>query len=164
MVQTEFGGPVTYIRQKGYFDWADLLKSIRGWLKDEFYNVEETKHKHKPNEQEVEMSGFRKLNEYVKYYFDIKIRTENVAIVELIKDGKTVKTQEGNVCIELSARMELDWQRRFGGSEFLQSLQNFYHKYIIKQKIEQVWMGHLESKFGQFANFIKDKLQQEATP
>src|SRR3989344_221844 len=124
MVQTEFGGPVTYIRQKGYFDWADLLKSIRGWLKDEFYNVEETKHKHKPNEQEVEMSGFRKLNEYVKYYFDIKIRTENVAIVELIKDGKTVKTQEGNVWIELSARMELDWQRRFGGSEFLQSLQN----------------------------------------
>ena len=93
MVQTEFGGPVTYIRQKGYFDWADLLKSIRGWLKDEFYNVEETKHKHKPNEQEVEMSGFRKLNEYVKYYFDIKIRTENVAIVELIKDGSYGKIE-----------------------------------------------------------------------
>ncbi len=163
MVQTEFGGPVTYIRHKGYYNWADLLKKTRGWFKEEFYNFEETKHKHEPNKQEVEMTAFRKLNEYVRYIFEVKIRTENVATVELVKDGQTIKTQEGMIWIEIKAKMELDWQKRFGGSEFLQSLQDFYHKYIIKQRIEQVWMSHLERKFGQLANYIKELLQQEAT-
>jgi len=157
-VQTEFGTPTANIKSKGFFIWKDVLATIKDWLDSEYYDFLETKHKYKPDEREVEIVGERKLNEYVKYKINIALLAQGLKDVEVIKEGKKITMQEGRIKIEVTGNMTLDWQKRFGGNAFLQAVQDFYHKYIIKQKIETEWLDHLLFKIFKLTKVLNEKL------
>lgn len=157
-VQTEFNTPLTMIRTKGFFVWKDLLTTVKGWFDSEYYDFLETKHKYKPEERDVEVVGERKLNDYVKYKIGVSMSVAGLKDVELIREGKKVNVQEGRVTVQISGTMILDWQKRFGGSTFLQAIQDFYHKYIIKQKIESEWFDHLFFKISQLSRTVNKAL------
>lgn len=157
-VQTEFNTPLTVIKSKGYFVWKDLLMNVKKWYESEYYDFAETKHKYKPEEREVEVSGDRKLNEYVKYRIKVAMGVSGLKDVELIKEGKKINVQEGRVTVHISGTMFLDWQSRFKGNKFLQAIQDFYHKYIIKQKIESEWLDHLGFKMYQLSKMVNQTL------
>ncbi len=157
-VQTEFNLPLTVIKSKGYFIWKDLLMNIKKWFESEYYLFGETKHKYKPDEREVDVIGDRKLNEYVRYKIAVGIKVMGLKDVELIKDGKKITMQEGRVNINIAGTMLLDWQARFKGNKFLQAVQDFYHKYVIKQKIESEWLDHLGFKIYQLTKSINASL------
>jgi len=162
MAELEKKTGVTNIKHKGYIDMASMNRAIRGWFLSEYYRFIESKHKYKAAEREIEMTASRKLNEYVKYKIDVRIRAWDLRDVEIIQNGQKIKTQEGKVSIDIVGTMELDWMKRFGGNRFLQALQDFYHKFIIKREIGIVWIDHLDKKIAALRTVIQQQLGFEA--
>lgn len=158
----EFESPYLIYRHNGFFNFSKLIKMIRSWFLSEFYLFFETKHKYKPEESEVEVYGKRKLNEYVQYIIYVELKAEDVQEVEIIKEGKKIKTQQGRLKVFVHGTMNLDWQKRFAGSKVLQYIQDFYHRYIIKQKIEDVWIDHMMMKMVALKLKIQEALESEA--
>jgi len=158
--KTKFPLESLKIKYNGLFDFGELINFLRSWMKNEYYIFVESKHKYRPDEKEVEMIGFRKLDEYVKYTISILVLAEDVKDVEIIKEGKKLNTNEGKVIITFNGVMDLDWQKQFQG-RFWVFLQDFYHKYIIKNKIENEWLDPFEKDLFRFRNDVKAKFFED---
>jgi len=162
-----FPQPVTFIKHRGFFNYSELLQAIRKWYIDDDYdmlNIPMYKQKFPSAtgvEHEFKMHGEKKVTEYVKFHMVIFVRVYDLRDVEIIRDGKKVKLQEGKVQVEVSPVLDLDWQKRFGGSKFLQALEEFYRKYIIKYTIVDYWEDVVLLKAAQLSKVIKESLGQE---
>jgi len=131
--------PISYIKHQGLFDFNKILREIHAYATANRYNFFEKKHKHRPNEREVEILFDRKVNEYIKYSINILIRAWDVKDVTVAQDGKERKLNQGRIAIEVQATLTLDYGKRFGGSEFLQKMQDMMHRTVMKKTIEDVW-------------------------
>ena len=162
MVVTEFDVSEIALRRKGIFDMEGMLEAIKEWLEEQHYYYFEPKHWRKPDEIVIEIYGTLKTNEYVKYRIDLLIRGWELKEVEVVREGKKEKMVDGRIAIDINGTMTLDWQKRFKGSKFLQAAQDFYHRYIIKRTIYDVWLHHLHLKVLELGHFLQDKLEFEA--
>ena len=78
------------LRYKGVFDFDGLYKMMHAWLISKRYEFHETKYKDKVstpfgNEIEVEWTGEKKINEFVKQKIVIEFHLWDFAEVEVIK-------------------------------------------------------------------------------
>ncbi len=160
------GMPMTFVKHRGLFSYAELINIIRNWFRDYDYKFHEPKHQWKvpPEgvEIEIKIKGDRNVNEYVKYHIEIFLRVYDMKDVEVVKEGQKVKMQDGKVTVEITGKLELDWQNRFGGNKFLQGLQDFLHQFIIKQDIGDHWEDDLLYKLMDLTKVIRSTLGQEA--
>lgn len=163
---TKISTPSINIKHKGIFDLSDVLQGIKKWFEGDEFKVHYPKHKLKQPvggwEHEMEIYGERKMNEYVKFKITLFIRLYDIKDIEVIKDGKKVQTNSGRITVDISGEIELDYENRFGGSKFLQALQDFYHKYIIKQDIGDYWEDEIMLRIVNLGKFIRETCQQEA--
>ncbi|MEM4282158.1 MAG: hypothetical protein QXU88_00735, partial [Candidatus Woesearchaeota archaeon] len=154
--------PVSIIRYAGLFQKEKLLRTVRGWLLSERYLFSEPKHKYSSSPTgatlEVRFEGDRKVTSYVRFKIVVDILINEMKDVQVVKDGIQTVLQEGKILIETKGTLELDWQNRFGGSKFLQGLHDFYLKYIIKKKIDEVWWGALYSKIFKLNSVIREAI------
>lgn len=167
----EYDLPVTLVKHRGFFDFFVLLQSIRKWfVDDDFDTFNIPLHLQKfPGitgvEHLIKIHGEKKITEYVKFHIDVQIRVVNMREVEIIREGKKFKTQDGSLDIEIVPKLELDWQKRFSGPKpwkgFLEALDVFYRKYIIKYKISDYWEDMILMKSTQLARVIKETIGQE---
>jgi len=163
--------PCTYIKHRGFFNYAELLQKVRQWFIDddfEVLNVPIYKQKFPAPtgvEHELTMHGEKTVTEYVKYHIDVMIRAMNMRDIEIIHEGKKMKMQEAQLQIEIIPVIEFDWQKRFQGpapwKNFLKALDEFYRKHIIKYKIDDYWEDMVLLKASQLARVIKETLGEE---
>ena len=151
-----------FIKHKGYFSFSKLMQDIKEWYDDNYYEFHVTKHKHKASEEEIGCHGERKVTGYIKFKIAIDMRVWEFKEVEVVQDGKTVKKNYGRVALTVTPGYTLDYEKRFGGSKFLQALQDFYHNYIIKRKIEDYWEDEMYMQMGSLVQVIKTGLEYEA--
>lgn len=160
------GMPLTFVKHRGLFSYAEFINGIRNWFRENNYEFHEPKHQWKAPpegvEVEIRINGNRKVNEYVKYHINMFLKIYDMKDVEVVKDGQKVKMQDGKVTVEISGKLELDWQNRFGGNKFLQGLQDFLHQFIIKQDIGDHWEDDLLFKLMDLTRAIRTVLGQEA--
>lgn len=135
--------PKTSIKHKGLFDRSKLIKTIQDWFGKHKYDFHAPKYKYRPDEIELEFKGERKINPYVRFRMLVVVKGFEIKNVEVVKDGEKKKMQQGRLNVEISPEYDLDYKKRFGGNKFLQALQDFFHKYIIKRTIEEVWEDQL---------------------
>jgi len=158
--------PTSFVKYRGMFNYSEVLQTVRKWFEEQNYSFEEPKHQWKAPaegiEVEIKIKGVRKVNEYVLYWIDIFFRVYDMKDVEVVKDGQKVKMQEGKVTVEIGGKLELDWQNRFSGNKFLQSVQDFLHKFIIKQDIGDRWEDDLLIKIMNLTKTIRTVLGHEA--
>lgn len=166
--EIKFGqaGFVPTIKFSGIFDMQNFMKTLRSWIVNQGFEFHEKGLKYKvPSpagaEQEFAWWGWRKVNDYVKYHIDIFFHFWEVHDVEVVKDGKKQKLQSAKVQIEMTARYELDWSNRFGGSRFLQALADFYDKYIVRKDIETVYEDKLYYRLYRLHQLAKEYLEFE---
>ena len=162
------GGPVppAVIKYRGIFDFEGLLKLIYDWMIHQDYEVHETKYKHKiPDprgaEQELTLRGWRNVNDYVKFWLDIDIHTYDQKDVDVIKEGVKRQMVQAKIKILFNPEVELDYTNRFGGSAFLRVLQDFYHKYVIREDIQNYWEDELYYRTYKLHRLIKEFLDME---
>lgn len=153
----KLGSSVAKIRFRGLYDWEGLFRLIRGWFEAREYDFFENRYKHKAkppgSELEINFTAYREINDYarnvIKMYFHIWDAEE----VEVVRDGKKKKMWNARMLIDFTAYVELDYDSHWEHSPFLRILRNFYHKYIIKHEIDDVWTDKLWYKV--------NELQQE---
>lgn len=162
MAKKDVSFPVIFIKHKGYFSFSKLMQDIKKWYEDNHYEFHVTKHKHKSSEEEIGCYGARKVTGYIMFKLEIDMRIWEFKEVEVVQDGKTVKKNYGRVAINFKPGYSLDYENRFGGSKWLQALQNFYHNYIVKRRIEDYWEDELFMQAGGLMSVIKSDLEYEA--
>tara|TARA_Y100000310_G_C20517680_1_gene732025 strand:- start:452 stop:985 length:534 start_codon:yes stop_codon:yes gene_type:complete len=140
--------PVALIRLDGIFDFKGLYEVMHSWFVDRGYFFEETLYKHKvPSpagaEQTIEWSGWKKVNEYIKYWIEVHIKIRDMKQLEVVKEGEKRILTKGRLRIEFDAHVEADYANRFNGSKFLQKLQDIYLKYIIKSDLDFIYTDQL---------------------
>ena len=151
----------TNIKHKGLCNISELLDAIKDFIESHKYDFQAPKHKHKGDEMEIEYTGELKANDYVKFKLKVEIKVFEYKKLEIIKQGKKQTTDQARIEITVNAEYELDFAKRFRGSKFLQKLQDFYHKYVLKTTIEEVWEGILAVHYSQLVAVIKEKLGHE---
>lgn len=165
--KTTYDIPVMMTKYHGNFDLNSLLSKTKKWLEDANLDFDEPKYKHKMTdtgaEIELEWECTRKVNYYVKEYVNVYMKLWDVKDVEVTVDGKKTAIQNGRVLIDVKGKVELDWQKRFGGSAFLQELQDILHKYILNKTIGGKWVDRLYEKVYNFNRYIR-KLLETGSP
>ena len=155
--------PVIYLKHRGLFNHSQLVKGIQQWLVDNNYKFHAPKYKLKASEAEYEIEGERDVTEYVRFRIMLHIWARDITDVEIVKDGEKKKMQDGYIQMEITGTLEMDYNARFGGNKFMQWLQDFYHDYIIKQTIGDVWEDDLFLKLNQLTGAIKSILGTEVS-
>lgn len=157
--------PKMVIRYSGTFDVGKLLSSTRGWLLEQNYEFAEPAYKHKYGDQgqdiEIEWEADRKVNYYVKEYIRVVMIMNSIKDVEISTEGKKQKMQQGRILVEVEGKVHLDYQKRFEGNKFLQGLQDFLHKYILRKTIFIKWYDRLYTKIFNLVRFIREQLGSE---
>lgn len=154
------------IKYRGIFDCEGLFRKIYDWLLHQDYEVYEKKYKHKvPDprgaEDEITLSGWRRVNGYVKFKLDVDFHLWDMKYVDVIRNGIKKKLVQARIKILLHPTVELDYSNRFSGNKFLVGLQDFYNKYIIRGDIQNVWEDELWYRTLKLHRVIKDFLDME---
>ena len=117
----EFELPKLQIRWSGAFEFQELLNESRSYLKKRAFFVREPTYKHKGGGEgkdvELEIAAARRESGYVKESLTILIRITNMKDIEMVKEGEKKKMQQGIILLEISGKIELDYEDRFGGSK-----------------------------------------------
>lgn len=154
--------PDIFIKHRGNFDFDKVCQDIKSWCDNEGYEFHATKHKHKKGEEELKFRGERNITGYIKFYIHLLIRIREMKDVEVIKDGNKVKMQNGLIAFNITPAYKLDYENRFGKNKWLIAIQDFYHKYIIKRKLEDYWEDELFIQASDLIRVIKASLEYEA--
>jgi hypothetical protein len=154
------------LKYRGIFDFEGMLKLVYDWLIHEDYEVHERKYKHKiPDprgaEQEITIAGWRRVNGYVKFHVEVDIHTYDQKDVDVIKEGVKKRLVQARIKMTFTPTVELDYTKRFAGNSFLQTLQDFYHKYIIRQEIQNYWEDELYYRTYKLHRLVKEWLDME---
>lgn len=155
--------PTMYFKYRGTFDQKKLMQGIQQWYIDNNYKFHAAKYKIKASEAEYEANGEHEITEFVKFWVGIHMWIRDLVDVEVIQEGEKKKMQEGYINLDINGKMEYDYTGRFGGSKFMQWLYNFYHKYVIRQTIKDVWEDDVILKMQELEARVKDLIGVEVS-
>ncbi|MBI2045098.1 hypothetical protein HYT23_03500 [Candidatus Pacearchaeota archaeon] len=160
--ETVFSSKIRYV---GVLNFKDFYRFCYDWLSEETeLMLVENKYEEKIDGDikniEVEWTGARKITDYFKYKVKVKFRVLGLKKVEVIRDGKKEKTNEGSVEVKASGDLVRDYQGKFelgAGRKFLRGI---YDKWVIPSRIEE-YQGKLVGKINEFLNQAKAWLDLE---
>ncbi len=155
--------PTMYLKHRGMFDHQKLVHGIQDWFVDNGYKFHAPKYKVKASEAEYDIECEREISEYVMYKIGIHMWIYDLKDVDVVQDGEKKKMNEGYLNLDVTGRIEFDWSKRFGGSKFMQWLQDIYHKYVLKQTISDVYEDDLILKMQELVATIKGLLGIEVS-
>jgi hypothetical protein len=157
--------PMLQIRWVGMFDFDELMKVVRGFLKDRTFFVREPKYKQKGSknnrEVEFEIAATRRDSGYVKQSISVFLLITDYKDVDVIENNEKKTKQHGGIVIEINGTLTIDANDRFSGSDFMQKLHDFYIKKVIKQEIEEKWETQLYTTMFKYSRAIKKALGAE---
>ena len=135
----KFDVPIGTIRFHGVVDLQGLWQTMRNWLTQHQYIFFEKAFKVKAYpeglKKELEWTASKEIDEYYKYTINIFMVAFNIMDVEVVHGGEKKKLTSCRLLIEINGVVELDPNERFKKTKLLQSLQDWYHKHVIKRDI-----------------------------
>ncbi len=133
------------IDYEGLFDAKAFYKFLDKFFKDYGYDKNEV-----VNEEKVHKTGKdillklepnRTVSDYAKNFIQIKISIKNVKEVEITKDNKKVKMNEGKVSIQMASYLKTDIEGRWEQKPLFVFLRTLIDKFVYK-----VYLGHFEKE------------------
>lgn len=154
-----------YIKKKGIIDLEQLYADIWRWFEQHAYEIHETDFKAKTptpigSEEEIHLAGFRKEDDFQKWWIRLLITIWDSVPVEVIKNGKPKKMHKCRLRVKFDCYMELDYEKKFDKSKILLSLRDFYINTIIRRKI-QTEGDKFEYEFHELHDLIKKNLEMD---
>ena len=155
------------LRYSGLFDFDGLYSMMAQYLKVNRYWFHEYKYKHKvPSplgaEQEIFWRGEKKVNEYIHYSIFLDFHLWEMTEVEVVQKGVKKTLTSAKMQINIIGFMDIDWEKRYEQSVFLQALKDFYNKYVLKRELESIYWDTLHYRCQKFLNVIKEYLDMQA--
>jgi len=150
------------LKQKGYWDYAELYNFCFNWLKDEGYKIKEKEYTEKVSGAGKEIVLKWEASKGITDYFNNIIVAEwhifGMKDAEIEQDGKKVSTNKGEVEIIIKATLERDYENRWEDKPFWKFLRGIYEKYVIRTTVDQ-YEDDLEDKVKEYIRNIKAFLQ-----
>ena len=149
---SEMGTHTVYVQYKGIMDMQGLYEAIADFLRQKkfkFYERQQRLRKPGPFGSEILYSfqAKRKIEEYYQWIVDINIETFDMHDIEVVaKDGTKKKMTKGRIWVQLSGKVETDYEKIWEKSAFLAYLKSFYNKYVIRKRMESYWWDELYYK------------------
>jgi len=159
------GAPNQKILFKGIFDFDELYRVMHDWFMFRGYTLHETKYKLKAKdtgkEKEIQWQAWRKVNDILKSWFKIHIQVWNIEPIEVVKDGEKKILTKARLMIFVNGEVEIDYDDRFEGSKFKQTLRDFLVSFVIKGKIDSVWGDKVQFMQYKLLDVIKQTLDMQ---
>ncbi len=130
------------IKYNGIIDFASFYKFCYDWLTEEVQlDVVEGKYAEKISGDskniDIEWVGSRKMTDYFK--FDVKINFQVIGLtkLEIVQEGKKIKTNKGSVEVKIKGVIIRDYQGKFETNATRKFFRSIYEKWVIPSRIEQ---------------------------
>lgn len=123
------------VRYEGLFDFDYFYKEAVAWIKRHGYTFDETIHKFKPPELELNWKNERKDTGYRRTDLGVYIHIWQYKEVVVKVKGKEKKMVNGRIMIMLNSKMVLDYNNIYEKNPFLKTMRNFLHRFILFYKI-----------------------------
>jgi hypothetical protein len=153
------------VKYGGIFSFPDFYKFTYDWLKDETgLLISEDKYKEKlsgdEKKIEIEWTGWRDLTDYFRFQAEVNFRITGMKNVEIVQDGKKIKTNKGEVEITINGFLMRDYKSKFEKSAIHKFLRAIYEKSVIAARVEQFEEKIIE-ECGEFLAQVKSYLDLE---
>jgi hypothetical protein len=124
------------ISYKGLFSVKELYRMIDFWFMEKGY----TKHELRVDE-DVSENGkkiymckdpYRKISDYIKYVIRTEIECDNVIEVDVEKDGRTVRMNQGECAIFITGYLTTDYEKKWEKNALFYFIRGLFDKYVWK--------------------------------
>ena len=154
------------IQSTGFFSFSDFYKFCYDWLIEEteleIFSEDKYKEKLKGDAKDIEIkwTGEREVTDYFKFRVEVKFDITGLREVEVTKNGKKVKINQGRVKVEVKGILVRDYKGKFETGAFQKFMRSIYEKWIIPSRIEQ-FETKLAEDCNEFLNQAKAYLDLE---
>jgi len=127
----------------GVFSFTDFYEFCYNWIMSE---IEPQEFDEKAYSEKIIGDGkniditwefSKKLTDYFKFNGKIVFKTIMMKKVELNQNGRTVKTNQGEISVVAKGILVKDYQDKFEGSAMLKMWRAVYEKWIIASRVDQ---------------------------
>ena len=150
---------------KGPFEFNALIRLIQAFFKERGWDLKHDKDYEmntKTGKQiEWQINPWKRITDYVNYIPKIRILVEDMVKVEVIKDKKKVKVDNGRLIMTIDGFIVFDYFHKWDQHPFLMFLRTLWDRFIYKaytERFEQrlVYdMHHLYDRIEKFLNVYK---------
>lgn len=156
------------IKHNGIFDFKGILDAIPGWLSQHGYDYVQKGHSQKAKPSGGYFEGnwvaTKEVTEYVRFNISVDIWLRDLKDIAIEKDGKTIKSNKGNIEITFNSSMDKDYKstftnRKYEETNFLKLIREFYEKYVIKSRLSS-YEDKIEAETQDFIEYIKRYLHK----
>ena len=120
----------------GLFDLNGLFKTIEAWLKERGMEkrVDKEQELSTPTGKFIEwiIAPWKKISDYNRIFFKIRMMVYDLKKVEAVKDNQTVKLGHGKVLMYFDAYIEHDYEHRWDKTPMLIFLRTLFDKFMYK--------------------------------
>jgi hypothetical protein len=149
----------------GPFDLNDLVTMMQRFMIERGFDRKVAKDfeldTKNGKEVEWELHNWKKISDYSKFIFKIRMLVKNYAKVEAEKDKKKIKIGSGHIMIYFDGLMELDYFNKWDARPFLMFFRALFDKFVYKvytERFEQRLtydMTHLINEVEKFFNIYR---------
>jgi len=155
------------LRYKGVYDFDGLMLLIIEWMKTRRFWFAESVIKHKVlgpfgAEHERKFEGEKKVTDYYMEKMQVVFHLWDATTVEVIEKGVKKELTKARMEIVISGSLVLDYQGRWDKTPFHRKVREFFHTYVIKNKMETFWADGLYYRLFKLHALIKDFLDMQA--
>ena len=159
MGQKQFITSGLKIVQKSVFNLEELYKMMYRWFELRDYKFNEQEYKETDlgggaKNIEIRWNAFKEKDDYVKFVIDPSFLIVALTKVEIEKEGLKVKTNQGEVEINIRAFLEKDYDNEWNKKPVRKMLREIYDKYVVGARIES-YAGELKEDLYSLVNEIK---------
>lgn len=124
------------IKHKGLFNYADFYNFCYNWFKNEDYLLLEKEYTEKVSsfgkEIVIKWASTKKISDYYQNLIDVKWHILGMTDAEVEENGKKIKTNKGEIKLEVSAKLKKDWEETWDKNPAWKFLRGIYDRYIMR--------------------------------
>lgn len=138
------------VKYKDIFDLKKFYEDLHEWLKEHGWKDLEDDWDHFETFylEKIDMAGFKEIwikwrpykipapNAYYRYWLDFDYHCTGLKSTEVVKEGKKLKADKGEVELFITAVMELDIDGKWSKHPFLKYFQKIFPERIFRRDIE----------------------------
>jgi len=145
----------------GLMDTKELFKLINRWFYERTFQKKEDKcHEQNLPEGkfiEYEISHWKKISDHPRLIYKIRALFQNLKKVEVTKEKKKLKLDQGRVLIYFDGFIEHDYEHRWDDYPFFVFLRTLYYKFVYKvytDRFEQRITHDLHNLYDDIEKFL----------
>lgn len=131
-LKLDYSGPV---------DMKELFKLINAWLRERGFQKWERKNfeQNLPDGKyiEYEIAHWKKISEYVRFIYQIRLLASKLKRIDVIKDKKKLRLMQGRILIYIDGYIEHDYEHRWEELPIFHFIRMLFDKFIYKAYTER---------------------------